>query len=72
MPKNVSVYLPDELVKKLSEYPEINVSEICRQALENYYAKRVYEERIVVEELDSIKDRLTILERYIAKWKKGE
>jgi len=40
MPKNVTVYLPDEVVTEMEKYPEVSWSEICRDAIINYVTKR--------------------------------
>lgn len=40
MPKSISIYIPDELIEKMDEFPEVNWSEIARQAIENYISRR--------------------------------
>jgi hypothetical protein len=39
-PKNVTVYLPDETAGKMEKYPEVNWSEICRKAVNDYVDTR--------------------------------
>jgi hypothetical protein len=39
-PKNVTIYLPDEIAEKMEKFPEVNWSEICRKALVDYTETR--------------------------------
>jgi len=39
-PKNVTIYLPDEIAGKMEKYPEVNWSEICRKAVVDYVDTR--------------------------------
>jgi hypothetical protein len=39
--KNVTIYLPDEVAQKMALLPEVNWSEICRQAITGYVETRV-------------------------------
>jgi len=36
MPKNVTIYIPDEIAEKMAQYPEVNWSEVCRRAITEY------------------------------------
>jgi hypothetical protein len=38
--KNVTIYLPDEVAQRMVLLPEVNWSEICRQAITNYIEAR--------------------------------
>ena len=40
MPKNVTIYLSDEIAGKMEKYPEVNWSEICRKAVLDYVETR--------------------------------
>ena len=40
MPKSISIYIPDLLVEKMDTLPEVNWSEICRVAIEDYVTGR--------------------------------
>ena len=40
LPKSISIYIPDELVKKMEEFSEVNWSEISRHAIEDYISGR--------------------------------
>ena len=40
MPKNVTVYMPDDVAAKMATLPEVNWSEICRQAITSYIEAR--------------------------------
>jgi hypothetical protein len=40
MPKNVTIYLSDEVAGKMEKYPEVNWSEICRKAVLDYVDTR--------------------------------
>ena len=39
-PKNVTIYLSDEIAGKMEKYPEVNWSEICRKAVVDYVDTR--------------------------------
>lgn len=39
-PKNVTIYLPDEIAEKMEKFPEVNWSEICRNAVADYTQTR--------------------------------
>jgi len=39
-PKNVTIYLSDEIAGKMEKYPEVNWSEICRKAVTDYIDTR--------------------------------
>jgi len=40
MPRNISIYVPDTLLKKMKQYQEVNWSEIARTAIEDYVSDR--------------------------------
>jgi len=40
MPKNVTIYLSDEIAGKMEKYQEVNWSEICRKAVLDYVDTR--------------------------------
>lgn len=40
MGKNVTIYLPDEVAENMEKFPEVNWSEICRQAILDYIETR--------------------------------
>jgi hypothetical protein len=40
MPKNVTIYIPDEIAEKMENFPEVNWSEICRKAVIDYIDTR--------------------------------
>ncbi len=40
IPKNVTIYLPDEVATRMEKYPEVNWSEICRKAVIDYVDTR--------------------------------
>jgi hypothetical protein len=40
MPKNVTIYLSDEIAGKMEKFPEVNWSEICRKAVVDYIDTR--------------------------------
>lgn len=45
MPKSISIYIPDELVRKMEQFSEVNWSEIGRHAIEDYIlGRRRYKE----------------------------
>lgn len=43
MPRNITVYISDELDQKMKQFGEVNWSEIARQGIERYMDKRVVE-----------------------------
>jgi hypothetical protein len=40
MGKNVTIYLPDDIFERMSQFPEVNWSEICRRAVVDYIEAR--------------------------------
>jgi hypothetical protein len=40
VPRNLTISLPDELAKEMENYPEVDWSEVCRQAIEKYVKMR--------------------------------
>ena len=40
MPKNVTIYISDEVAEEMAKYPEVNWSHVCREAIINYLKKR--------------------------------
>jgi predicted transcriptional regulator len=40
MPKNITISISDELATKMDSMPEINWSEVCRQAITNYIEEK--------------------------------
>ena len=40
IPKNVTIYLSDEIAANMEKYPEVNWSEICRKAVMDYIDTR--------------------------------
>lgn len=40
MGKNVTIYLPDDVAEKMESFPEVNWSEICRKAINDYIETR--------------------------------
>lgn len=40
MPKNVTIYLPEKVVKRMDEFREVNWSQVCRVAVEQYIEDR--------------------------------
>jgi predicted nucleic acid-binding protein len=40
MPKNVTIYIPDQIAEKMEKFPEVNWSEICRKAVIDYIDTR--------------------------------
>ncbi|MGC8896170.1 MAG: hypothetical protein ACP5LB_05325 [Candidatus Bathyarchaeia archaeon] len=40
MGKNVTIYLPDDVAEKMEKFPEVNWSEVCRQAIVDYIETR--------------------------------
>jgi len=40
MGKNLTIYLPDDVAKKIEDFPEVNWSEICRKAIVDYVETR--------------------------------
>ncbi|HDQ05963.1 MAG TPA: hypothetical protein ENN36_04480 [Candidatus Bathyarchaeota archaeon] len=40
MPKNLTIYIPDDVTEKMAEYPEVNWSEVCRKAITAYMHTR--------------------------------
>ena len=40
MPKNVTIYIPEEIAEKMEKYPEVNWSEVCRRAVTDYMTTR--------------------------------
>jgi len=36
MPKNVTIYIPDEIAEQMLQYPEVNWSEVSRKAITEY------------------------------------
>lgn len=40
MPKNVTIYIPEEIAEKMEKYPEVNWSEVCRRAVTDYMTSR--------------------------------
>ncbi len=41
MPKNISIYIPDELLKRMNKFQEVNWSEIARDAIVDYLDGRI-------------------------------
>jgi len=39
-PKNVTILIQDELAEKMRKFPEVNWSEVCRKAIDNYIKER--------------------------------
>lgn len=64
--KNVSVYIPDDLEEKLAAYPEINVSEICRRALEDYVKGRKRSDN-ALQDVEKLRIRIELIEAYLHK-----
>ena len=54
MPRNITVYISDELDQKMKEFGEVNWSEIARQGIERYMDKRVVEVAIKNKVPDNI------------------
>jgi len=46
MPRNITVYISDEIDQKMKQFGEVNWSEIARQGIEQYMDKRVVEAAI--------------------------
>jgi hypothetical protein len=40
MPKNVTIYIPEEIAEKMEKYQEVNWSEVCRRAVTDYMTTR--------------------------------
>lgn len=40
MPKNITVYLQDEIANEMDKFPEVSWSEVCRDAILGYIIKR--------------------------------
>lgn len=40
MGKNLTIYLPNDVAKKMENFPEVNWSEICRKAVADYVETR--------------------------------
>lgn len=40
LPRNVTISITDELANEMKDYPEVNWSELCRQAIKNYIQDR--------------------------------
>lgn len=54
MPRNITVYISDDLDERMKSHQEVNWSEVCREGIENYLSSRV--------ETEDVKKRLTDLE----------
>ena len=54
MPRNITVYISDELDQKMKQFGEVNWSEIARQGIERYMDKRVVEVAIKDQVPDNI------------------
>ena len=40
MGKNITIYVPDEVAEEMAKYPEVNWSQVCREAIINYLKRR--------------------------------
>lgn len=52
MPKNVTIYVPDELAKKMEELSEVNWSEVCRKAIAEYIKAREPKKGEIIKNLE--------------------
>jgi len=82
MTKNVTISVSDELAKKMNAMPEINWSEVCRQAISKYINKRSEEKGELLKGLeDFLKTKppeskesveKAEIERFTRRWGKPE
>jgi len=85
MPKNVTIALSDELAKTMERMPEVNWSEVCRQAIGAYLDEKLFKEKgdliagleeYLKERLQKLKDKDSIrkaeVERFTKKWGKPD
>jgi len=58
MPRNISIYVPDALLKKMERYQEVNWSEIARTAIEDYVSdrERAYLHNYIPFEMGDVRD----------------
>lgn len=64
MPKNITIYIPDSLVREMDELPEVNWSEVARNAIELYVKERK-QGQILIEELEAQLDQFQVLNKQI-------
>lgn len=74
MPKNLTIAISDELAKEMETMPEINWSEVCRQAISNYIdEKKAKRKGELTRELETyLSPKLTQLEEEKERIKKAE
>lgn len=41
MPRNITIYISDEMDERMKKVPEVNWSEVCRQGIGNYLEERL-------------------------------
>lgn len=62
MPRNITIYISDELDERMKKTPETNWSEVCRQAIGNYLEKRIETTEELYKTLETILAKIAKLE----------
>jgi len=57
MPRSMSIYLKDELVKRIESFPEVNISEVMRRGLVDYLERRE-REQFAIEEVRQLREKV--------------
>ena len=62
MPRNITVYISNELDEKMKKIPEVNWSEVCREGIESYLEKRLETTEELYKTLEAILQKVNKLE----------
>ena len=75
MPRNITVYISDDLDERMKKVPEVNWSEVCRRGIEGYLEKRIDTMEQFYKTLETILAKIAKLEfevRFVKKVVIGE
>ena len=70
MPRNITVYISDELTDRMKKRTEVNWSEIARQGIENYLTGRETKDELlettakILIRLDTVEVDLALLKKF--------
>lgn len=70
MPKNITIYIDDELLEEMKIFPEVNWSKVCRQGIKAYMGGRTGGESLlakILERLEQIEIDMKLLKRISVK-----
>lgn len=62
MPRNITVYISDEIDDRMKKVPEVNWSEVCRQGIVNYLEKRLETTEALYKTLETLLEKVKNLE----------